>query len=94
MHRRIQTQQKLIYIYIYIYIIYLFNNTYVVGVMKMGTIVSRVGIEPTSLAFQANVLTITPPRLSDVTTVIPPNCLCGVLPERSVLTTTLVPLEM
>ena len=34
--------------------------------MKMGNIVSKVGIEPTSLAFHASVLTISPPRLPDV----------------------------
>ena len=34
----------------------------------MGNIVHKAGIEPTSLAFQARVLTITPPRLRDVTT--------------------------
>ena len=31
-------------------------------VMKMGYIVSRAGIEPTSLAFLASVLAITPPH--------------------------------
>ena len=31
-------------------------------VMKMGNIVLKVGIKPASLGFQANVLTITPPR--------------------------------
>ena len=30
--------------------------TSVVGVMKMGNIVSRMGLEPTSLAFQASVV--------------------------------------
>ena len=35
----------------------------VVGVMKMGNIVPREGIEPTSLAFRASVLTITTHRL-------------------------------
>ena len=33
------------------------------GVMKMGYILPRVGIEPTSLTLQASVLTITPHRL-------------------------------
>ena len=37
--------------------------TSVVGEMKMGNISPRVGIEPTSLAFEVRVLTITPPRL-------------------------------
>ena len=34
-------------------------HSFVVGVMKMGNIVPRAVIEPTSLAFQASVLTIT-----------------------------------
>ena len=46
--------------------------TSVVGVNKMGTIVPKVGIEPTSLVFQVYVLTITPPRLADVTTLPTP----------------------
>ena len=33
------------------------------GVMKMGNIVPRVGIEPTSLAFRTSVLTVTTCRL-------------------------------
>ena len=68
-----------------------FNN--VVVVRKMGNIVSRVGIEPTSLGFQTSVLTITPPRLS-VTTLLIHTCLCGSLPERLGQTTTLIPLEL
>ena len=44
------------------------SNDIVVGVMKMGNIVPRAGIEPISLAFQVSVLNISPPRLSDVTT--------------------------
>ena len=43
--------------------------TSVLGVMKMGNIVLRAGVEPTSLAFWASVLTITPPMLPDATTV-------------------------
>ena len=43
--------------------------------MKMGHIVPKVGIETTSLAFLARVLTITPPRLPDVTTVPMPTYL-------------------
>ena len=35
----------------------------VVGVMKMGNILPRVGIGPTSQAFKPSTLTITPPRL-------------------------------
>ena len=37
--------------------------TSVVGVMKMGNIMPKAGIKPTSLAFQGSVLTITPHRL-------------------------------
>ena len=57
--------------------------------------------EPSSLAFQASVLTTTPPRLPDVTMPPPmPVCQCGSLLERSVQITTvylssvLVPLEL
>ena len=45
----------------------------VVGEMKVGNIVPSAGIIPTSLAFQVSVLTITPPRLLDVTTL--PTCM-------------------
>ena len=58
--------------------------------MKMGNIVPRVGIKPTSLALWASVLTITPSRSHDVTTVPTPTCLCGSLPERSVQAITLL----
>ena len=63
--------------------------TSVMGLMKMGNIAPRAGIEPTSLAFQVNGVTITPPRLPDVTTLPSPIYLCGSLPERSVQTTTI-----
>ena len=65
----IQTYGQSPYIYIYIYTQGRFNNytvhilyriiitaTSVVGVMKMGNVVSRAGIEPTSMAFWASVL--------------------------------------
>ena len=39
----------------------------VAGVVKMGNIVPRVGIEPTYLAFWASELITTPSRLPDVT---------------------------
>ena len=39
------------------------------GDMKMRNIVPRAGIETTSLAFRASVLTITPHRLPDITTI-------------------------
>ena len=41
--------------------------TLIVGMLKMGNIVSKARIEPTSLAFRASVLTITLPRLPDIT---------------------------
>ena len=68
------------------YIVYI----YVVRVTKMGNIASRVVIGPTTLAFWASVLTITTPRLLDVTIVPTPICLCIFLPERSVQTTTYI----
>ena len=40
----------------------------VVGVMKIGKITPRARIELTSLVIWISVLTITPPRLPDVTT--------------------------
>ena len=60
----------------------------IMGVMKMGNIVARVGIKCTSLAFQASVLTITPNRIPDVTTISMHICQCSSLPERSVQPTT------
>ena len=56
--------------------------------MKIGNTAPRVGIEPTSLAFWASVLTITPRRLPDITTIPAPPCLCSSVPQRSVQTTT------
>ena len=52
-------------------IIYLarFIYTYVVGVTKMGNIVPRVGIEPTSLAFRVSVL-----PLHDIGSLMSPLC--------------------
>ena len=49
----------------------------VVDVMKMGDSVPRVGFEPTSLAFQARVLIISPPRLSGATLLPMFTSLCG-----------------
>ena len=40
--------------------------TTVMGVMKMGNSVPQAGIEPIILTFQASVLTITPPRLPEI----------------------------
>ena len=42
--------------------------TSVMGVMQLGNIVPRAGIEPTSRAFLASVLTIPQPTLPDITT--------------------------
>ena len=44
----------------------------VVGVINIGNIVPRTGIEPTPLAFWASMLTITSPRLSTVNTLPTP----------------------
>ena len=63
-------------------------------VMKMGNSVPRAAIKPTSLAFQASVLTITPPMLHDVTMLPMLPCQNGPLPERSVQTTIFVPLKL
>ena len=57
--------------------------------MNIGNIMPGVGIQPTSLVLRDSVLSITPPRLPDVTTVPTPSCLCSSLPERSGQTTTL-----
>ena len=54
-----------------------------VGVMKVGNITHRTGIQPTALEIPASVLSITPLRLPDVTTY---PCLSGSLLERSVPT--------
>ena len=39
---------------------------------NVGIIMPRAGIEPASLSFRTSVLTITPPRLPDVTNVPTP----------------------
>ena len=44
--------------------------------MKMGNIVPRAEIKPTSLSFWARVLTIAPHRLLDVIMLHTPHCLC------------------
>ena len=59
------------------------------GMMKMGNIVPRAGLELRYLAFQASVLTIIPRRLPDATTIPMSTCLCSSLPQRSVQTTTI-----
>ena len=72
-----------IYIYIYRYSLYACVVGGWVGVMKTGNIVPRVESEPTSLGFCDSILTITPPRLPDVTILPTPICLCCLLPEVS-----------
>ena len=62
--------------------------------MKTGNIEPRAVIEPTSLALWASVLTILPPRIPDVTSLSVPTWLCGSLPQRSVLSITLISLEL
>ena len=61
--------------------------------VKMGNILHRVGIESTSLAFQAGMLITAPSSLPDVTILPTPPCLRGSLHEGSVKTTTLIPVD-
>ena len=68
--------------------------TSVMVVMKMGNIVPRAGLEPTSLAFQANVLPLHHVGFPDVTTIPMSTSLCGTLPQRSVQTTTYICIYM
>ena len=49
--------------------------------MKMESIAPRMGFEHICVAFQANVLSLTPPRLSIAFTLSTPTWLCGSLPE-------------
>ena len=67
---------------------------FVVGVMKMGMTVPRAGLKPTSLAFRASVLPLYHVGFPDVITIPTPTCLYSSLPQRSMLTTTFVPLEL
>ena len=63
--------------------------TNVVEWMKMGNIAPKSRIKPTSLAFLAIVLTITLPRLPDLTTLPTTTCLLSTLMVRSEQTSTL-----
>ena len=80
------------YIILYVFFclfVYFYSNF--VGVMNMGNIVPRPGIEPTSFGFRASVLTIY--HLGYLMSALYPClpvCLCGFLPERSVQSTTLI----
>ena len=56
------------------------------GVVKMGNIVPRVGIEPTTFSFWASILTITPRRLPDITILPMPTYLCAFMLYKSVQT--------
>ena len=71
------TTYKVMHLHIYIHTLGRFNNhtmphftgfwpwnQYHRGDENVGNILPRAGIEPSSLAFWANVLTITPPYLS------------------------------
>ena len=64
------------------------------GVMKMGNIVPRAGLEPTPLAFWASVLPLHHIGFPDDTAIPTPTCLCGSLPHMLVQTTTLIPFEL
>ena len=63
----------------------------VMGVMKMAKTVPRVRLEPVSLA---SVLPFHHVGFPDVTTIPTPTCVCISFPQRSVQTTTLIPLEL
>ena len=65
------------------------HGTSVMGVMTMGNIVSRPGLEPTS-GIPGQCATITPHRLPDVTTKPMPTCLCSSLPQISAHTQTYI----
>ena len=86
-----------IYIYTYVYIpVYKSICVYYVccGVMKMGNIVPRVGIEPKSLVFQAGVLplhhigSLMSPLTHSLTHLL--TQLCSLLPQGSMQTTTCI----
>ena len=64
--------------------------TSVVGVMKMGIIVPRAGLEPTSLAFRASVLLLHHVGFLYVIAIPMPTCLYSSLPQRSVHITTIL----
>ena len=70
------------------------HSTSGIGVMRMGNSVPTVGIKSTSLAFWDSVLSITPPRLPDVTILPIHACLGDALSKRSAQITTLLPLEL
>ena len=56
--------------------------------LKMGNIVSRAKLEPTSLVFRASVLPLHHISFPNVTTIPTPTCLCNSLFQRSMQTTT------
>ena len=67
---------------------YIYKYISVVGEMKIGNIVPRAGTKPTFLAFQANVY--------HIGSMMSPlfSCIPVYAAQRSVQTTTLVPLEL
>ena len=65
-----------------------------VRVKKMGNVVHRAGIEPTLLAVWAIVLTVTPPRLSDVIDLSMCICLCDSLSDSQCKTLRLFPQQV
>ena len=66
----------------------------IVGVMKMRNIVPRVGIKTHISGIPASMLPLHHIGFTDVTTIPTTICLCSSLPQRSVQTTTLEPLEL
>ena len=62
--------------------------------MKMGNTVPRAGLKPTSLAFQASVISLHHVGFPDILTIPTPTCLYSSSPQRLGQTTTLVPLEL
>ena len=65
--------------------------TSVMSVAKMGNIVPRAGLKPTS---RATLLPLHHVGFPGVTTIPMPTCVCGSLSQRSVQITTLILLEL
>ena len=61
----------------------------VVGVMKIGNIMPRAGLKPTSLELRVSVLSLHQEGFPNVTAIPMPTCLQSSLSQRSVQTTTL-----
>ena len=69
-------------------------HLHVVGVTKTGNNVPRGRTQFHIFGIPGQCATITPCRLPGVTTIRTPTCVCSSLPQRSVQTTTLFPLEL